>query len=163
TRDELWDRLKYFLGEIIPVAEEAGVIMAAHPDDPPLPTLRGAPRLLYQPELYQKLFDLAPSHNNQPKFWLGTISHMAGSQPDGAVEAYSRQGKIAYVHLRNVRGKVPRYTEVFIDEGDTDMLRVLRLLHQNGYDGVITPDHSPLMSSPAPWHTGFAFALGWIR
>jgi mannonate dehydratase len=53
--------------------------------------------------------------------------------------------------------------EVFIDEGDTDMIRVLRILHRNGYDGAITPDHSPSMTCPAPWHAGFAFALGWIR
>jgi mannonate dehydratase len=163
TREELWGRLEYFLKEIIPVAEEAGVVMAAHPDDPPLPTLRGAPRLLHHPALYQKLFDLVPSPNNQAEFCVGTISEMVDSDPYAAVDNYSRQGKIAYVHLRNVRGKVPRYIEVFVDEGDTDMLRVLRILHQNGFEGVIIPDHSPEMTCPAPWHAGFAFALGYIR
>jgi mannonate dehydratase len=163
TRDELWGRLEYFLKEIVPVAEEAGVILAAHPDDPPLPVLRGAPRLIHQPALYQKLFDLVPSRNNQAEFCVGTISEMAEGDPYEAVETYSREGKIAYVHLRNVRGKVPHYVEVFIDEGDTDMIRVLRILHKNGYQGVITPDHSPSMTCPAPWHAGFAFALGWIR
>ena len=163
TRDELWGRLEYFLKEIVPVAEEAGVVMAAHPDDPPLPTLRGAPRLIYHPRFYQKLFDLVPSPNNQAEFCVGTISEMTDSDPYDAVERYSRQSKIAYVHLRNVRGHVPHYVEVFIDEGDTDMIRVLRLLHQNGYQGVITPDHSPELTCAAPWHAGFAFALGYIR
>ena len=163
SREELWGRLEYFLREILPVAEEAGVVMAAHPDDPPMPTLRGAPRLLYQPGLYQKLFDLVPSQNSQAEFCVGTISEMAEGDTYQAVEQYSQQGKIAYVHLRNVRGKVPHYTEVFIDEGDTDLIRVLRILHQNGYDGMITPDHSPSVDCAAPWHAGFAFALGYIK
>ena len=50
-----------FLDELVPVAEEAGVALAAHPDDPPMPTLRGQPRLVYQPHLYQRLLDLQPS------------------------------------------------------------------------------------------------------
>jgi mannonate dehydratase len=163
TREALWERLEYFLREILPVAEEAGVIMAAHPDDPPMPTLRGAPRLLHHPSHYQTLFDLVPSRNSQAEFCVGTISEMIGSDPYQAVEQYSQQGKIAYIHLRNVRGKVPRYYEVFIDEGDTDMIRVLRILHRNHYEGVITPDHTPNMTCAAPWHAGMAFALGYIK
>jgi mannonate dehydratase len=163
TREEMWGRMEYFLREIIPVAEEAGVVMAAHPDDPPLPTLRGMPRLIYHPSMYQKLFDLIPSRNSQAEFCVGTIAEMAEGDTYEAVDRYSKQGKIAYVHLRNVRGKVPRYYEVFIDEGDTDVIRVLRILHRNGYQGVITPDHTPNMACAAPWHAGFAFALGYIR
>lgn len=163
TREEMWGRLEYFLREMLPVAEEAGVVLAAHPDDPPMPTLRGAPRLLYHPSLYQKLFDLVPSRNSQAEFCVGTIAEMADGDTYGAVEQYSQEGKIAYVHLRNVRGKVPRYYEVFIDEGDTDIMRVLRILHKNNFQGVITPDHSPIMNCPAPWHAGFAFALGYIK
>jgi mannonate dehydratase len=163
TREALWGRLEYFLRELLPVAEEAGVVLAAHPDDPPMPTLRGVPRLIHHPDHYQTLFDLAPSANNQAEFCVGTIAEMAGGDTYAAVDAYSRQGKIAYVHLRNVRGKVPNYIEVFIDEGDTDVLRVLRLLHRNGYDGIITPDHTPMMACAAPWHAGMAFALGYIR
>ena len=72
-------------------------------------------------------------------------------------------GEIAYVHFRNVRGKVPEYHEVFVDEGDVDMVRALRLYHRNGYDGVIIPDHTPQMDCAAPWHAGMAYALGWMR
>jgi mannonate dehydratase len=80
-----------------------------------------------------------------------------------ALDRHSRQGNIAYVHFRNVRGRVPRYHEVFVDEGDLDMLRVVRILHRNGYQGVIIPDHTPEMTCAAPWHAGMAFALGYIR
>ena len=80
-----------------------------------------------------------------------------------AVDTYSRQGKLAYVHLRNVRGKVPFYKETFIDDGDVDVLRVLRILQKNNFTGVIIPDHAPQMSCAAPWHAGMAYALGFLR
>ena len=73
------------------------------------------------------------------------------------------QGKIAYVHFRNVVGKAPNYTESFVDDGDVDMIQSLRIYHQNGYSGVIIPDHTPQMSCAAPWHAGMAFAMGWMK
>ncbi len=163
THDELWRRLADFLRELVPVAEECGVRLAAHPDDPPLPTMRGQPRLVYQPAMYQRLLDLAASPSNALEFCLGTIAEMTEGDVYEAVDRYSRQGKIAYVHLRNVRGKVPTYRETFIDDGDVDMFRVLRILKKNGYDGVLIPDHTPQMTCAAPWHAGMAHALGYMR
>jgi mannonate dehydratase len=163
TSGELWQRLKDFLDAVIPVAEEAGVTLAAHPDDPPMPTVRAQPRLVYQPPLYQKLIDLKPSPRNALEFCVGTLAEMTEGDVYEAVDTYSRQGKLAYVHLRNVRGKVPFYKETFIDEGDVDVLRVLRILKQNRFDGVIIPDHTPQMSCAAPWHAGMAYALGYLR
>lgn len=160
---ELWERAEYFLKNILPVAEEAGVVMAAHPDDPPMPTLRGTARLVYQPRFYQKLFDLVPSRNNQAEFCVGTLAEMSEGDIYETVETYAAMKKVAYVHLRNVRGKVPNYYEVFIDEGDTDILKVLHILARNDYQGVIIPDHAPQMNCPAPWHAGMAFALGYLR
>ncbi|UQZ82398.1 Mannonate dehydratase [Paenibacillus konkukensis] len=162
SAEQLWERLAYFLREIVPAAEQAGVVMAAHPDDPPMPTLRGTARLVYQPDLYQKLLDLVPSASNRLEFCMGTIQEMTESSVYEAIERYSSQNKIGYVHCRNVRGKVPHYSEVFIDEGDIDILRALRLFKQTGYDGVFVPDHTPLMSCGAPWHSGMAYALGHI-
>ena len=75
-----------------------------------------------------------------------------------AIETYTCQGKIAYVHLRNVRGKVPEYYETFIDDGDVDMVRALRLYHENGFDGVLIPDHTPEMTCGAPWRGYAAYA-----
>ena len=163
TQEQLWERLTYFLNELLPVAEDAGVRMAAHPDDPPMPTIRETARLVYQPQIYQKLIDLNPSPASALEFCMGTITEMASGDPYEAVDTYSRQNRIAYVHLRNVRGKVPHYHEVFIDEGDLDVIRVLRILKTNGYTGVIIPDHTPEMSCAAPWHAGMAFALGYIK
>jgi mannonate dehydratase len=163
THDELWRRLQWFLENLLPVAEEADVRLAAHPDDPPMPVVRNTPRLVYQPDMYQRLLDLSPSRCNAMEYCLGTLAEMTEGDLYEATDRYSRTGRIAYVHFRNVRGKVPHYQEVFLDEGDIDMIRVLRILRKNNYDGVLVPDHTPLMTCNAPWHAGMAYAMGFIR
>lgn len=163
SSEQLWARLGEFLHEIIPVAEEAGVRMALHPDDPPMPTIRNTARLVYQPWMYDRVFDIAPSPANAIEFCVGSLAEMTEGDVYEVVDTYSRRRAIGYVHLRNVRGKVPSYREVFIDEGDVDVFRVLRILHANGYDGVIIPDHTPRMTCEASWHAGMAHALGFIK
>ena len=162
SSEELWRRLQRFLEEVIPVAEQAGVRLAAHPDDPPLPTVRQQPRLVYQPRLYQRLIDLVPSKSNALELCVGTLAEMTEGDVYDAIDQYSQQGKIAYLHLRNVVGKVPHYRETFIDDGDVDMVRVLSILERNAFAGVIIPDHTPQMSCAAPWHAGMAHALGFV-
>jgi mannonate dehydratase len=162
SHEELWRRLQRFLSDVLPVAEQSGVRLAAHPDDPPMPTMRRQPRLVYQPQMYQSLLDLAPSPSNALELCVGTMAEMTEGNIYEAVDQYSKQGKIAYLHLRNVAGKVPHYRETFIDEGDVDMLRILAILHYNGFDGVIIPDHSPQMTCSAPWHAGMAHTLGFM-
>src|SRR5215831_5546762 len=76
TPDELWRRFGEFLDETVPVAEDAGVKLALHPDDPPMPTMRGQPRLVYQPELYQRVIDRRPSSANLLEFCLGSLAEM---------------------------------------------------------------------------------------
>ncbi len=161
--DELWDRLQYFLDGILPVAEEAGVTMAAHPDDPPVPYLRNTPRLVYQPHMYQKLIDMNASRANQLEFCLGSIAEMTEGNVYDATETYSKQGRIGYIHFRNVKGKVPNYHEVFVDEGDIDMFRILKILKKNDFDGVLIPDHTPQMTCDAPWYAGMAYAMGYMK
>ena len=162
SHDELWRRLQRFLEEVLPVAERSGVRLAAHPDDPPMPTMRRQPRLVYQPYMYQKLIDLAPSRSNTLELCVGTIAEMTEGDVYNAVDRYSKQGKIAYLHLRNVVGKVPHYRETFIDDGEVDMIRILAILHRNHFDGVVIPDHTPQMTCPAPWHAGMAHTLGFM-
>ncbi len=159
----LWSRWERFIEEVLPVAEQSGVKLALHPDDPPMPTMRGQPRLVYQPHIYQRVIDFKPSPANALEFCLGTLAEMTEGDLYHALDSYSRQKKLAYVHCRNVTGKVPHYKETFIDDGDIDMLRVLRILKKNGFEGVLIPDHTPQMSCSAPWHGGMAFALGYLK
>jgi mannonate dehydratase len=112
--------------------------------------------------MYQRVLDLMPSRNNALELCVGTLAEMTEGDVYDVVDRYSRQNKIAYVHLRNVKGKVPNYLETFIDEGEVDMVRILSILKQNGFDGVIIPDHAPQMSCPAPWHAGMTHTLGYI-
>jgi mannonate dehydratase len=163
THDELWRRLEAFLSEVLPVAEEAGVKLAAHPDDPPTPFIRSQPRLVYQPRFYQKLIDLNPSKSNTLEFCIGSLAEMTEGDIYEVVEHYSRQQRLGYVHFRNVVGKVPTYKETFIDDGDVDMHRVLAILKKNNFDGVLIPDHTPQMACAAPWHSGMAFAMGYMK
>lgn len=161
--EALWDRLERFLREVIPVAEASGVTLAAHPDDPPMPTIRCQPRLVYQPGHYDRLLQACPHPANKLEFCVGSLAEMTEGDIYEVVDHYSRKEAIAYIHLRNVRGKVPYYKESFIDDGDVDMLRVLRILKQNRYMGVLIPDHCPQVSCAAPWHAGMAFALGYMK
>lgn len=161
--EELWRRLEVFLQELVPVAEAAGVRLAAHPDDPPLATVRGQPRLVYQPDMYQRLLDIRPSRNNALEFCLGSLAEMTEGDIYEICERYVKQGDVAYIHFRNVRGKVPNYMETFIDEGDMDMARIIKILRAHHFEGVLIPDHTPQMTCPAPWHAGMAFAMGYMK
>ncbi len=163
SHETLWQRVDSFLNEILPTAEQAGVVLAAHPDDPPLPVLRGQPRLVYQPDMYQRLLNINPSPSNQLEFCIGTLAEMSEGNIYEVVDHYSQQNRVAYIHLRNVRGKVPHYHETFIDDGDVDMIKIIKILKQNHYEGVLIPDHTPQMSCEAPWHSGMAHALGYLK
>jgi mannonate dehydratase len=163
THEQLWSRLHRFLDEVLPVAEQAGVKMALHPDDPPMPFIRGQPRLVYQPHLYQKVIGLNPSRSNQLEYCVGSLAEMTEGDIYEATDSYSQQNRLGYVHLRNVRDKVPHYKETFIDDGEVDILRILAILKKNRFQGVIIPDHAPQMSCAAPWHAGMAFALGYLK
>lgn len=163
SQDELWERWTYFINEILPVAEEYNVQMAAHPDDPPMPKIRGQARLVYQPKYYQKMVDINPSPANCFEFCMGSIQEMQEGNIYNAIEQFAPQNRLAYIHFRNVKGKVPHYTEAFVDEGDIDMISCLQLLKKHNYNGVLIPDHTPQMTCNAPWHAGMAFALGYMK
>lgn len=163
SRQEMWERLRYFLNELLPVAEENGVRLAAHPDDPPVAELRGTARLFYRPAEYERLLEVSASPANCFEFCMGTLQEMQDGDIYELLSRHAAAGRIAYIHFRNVIGKAPHYREAFVDEGDIDMVRALRLLQENNYQGVLIPDHTPEMACKAPWHAGMAFALGYMR
>jgi mannonate dehydratase len=161
TAEEVWDRIAWFLERVIPVAEEAGVKMALHPDDPPVPTLRGETRVLGSLEGLEKLLALVPSDSNCLNFCQGTVAEMGVDVID-AIRSFGSRGKIQHVHFRNVQGAVPRFDESFIDDGDVDMFEALAAYKEVGYTGTIMPDHWPASTDGSPF-TGRAFALGYMK
>lgn len=163
SHEELWQRPEWFLGELVPVAEEAGVRLAAHPDDPPADFLRGTARLVNSPEKYDRLRAIVPSRANALEFCIGSLQEMPGSDIYATTRRFARDDTIAYVHFRNVKGQVPRYQEAFVDDGDIDMTEIVRILRDETFDGVLVPDHVPDIASPSPWHVGFAYTVGFMR
>jgi D-mannonate dehydratase len=165
TVDEpaLWSRLEWFLKELVPVAEEAGVRLAAHPDDPPVERLRGTARLVNSHDKYDRLLSLLKSPANALEFCVGSLAEMKEGDVYETTRRFARRNAIAYVHFRNVRGKVPNYVETFVDDGDVDMARIVRVLHEEGYDGVLVPDHVPELDCAAPWHAGHAYTIGYMK
>ena len=163
--DEMWANFEYFLKAVVPVAEQAGVRIGVHPDDPPISPLAGIPRILRSHDSLQKLCDLVPSNHSGIEFCQGTVAEMPERVVD-AIRKFGRQDKIFYVHFRNVSGTVPKFQETFIDEGHVDMRETMQAYHEIGFDGPFIPDHVPLLSLRPTANAKFAseaYAMGYIR
>lgn len=164
SEEEVWDNLIYFLERIVPVAEEAGVKLAVHPDDPPIPSFMGVARILVSLEALQRVIDAVPSPCNGLGFCQGTIATMAGVDAVEAIRHFGGQGKIFFAHFRNPRGQVPRFDEVFPDEGDTDMFAAVRAYREVGFDGVIRIDHCPgVIGDNERADRSFAYQVGYMK
>ncbi len=137
---EVWERIRYFYERIVPVAEQAKVRLATHPDDPPMACYRGVEQALIGFEGFKKFIDLVPSPYNGLLLCLGCMQE-AGEVVPEVIRYFGERKKIFYVHFRNVTGSVPKYTETFPDEGDGDMFANLKALKEVGYEGYLVPDH----------------------
>jgi mannonate dehydratase len=179
TEEQLWKNLKYFLERVVPVAEEANVKLAMHPDDPPLSPIRGVGRIMRSIENYEKLLDLVPSPVNgialcQGNFTLmtddlpGVIRHFGNYSGSHSGSHSGSQNKIFFVHFRDVRGTPEKFVETFHDDGKTDMLACMRAYRDIGYEGVCRPDHVPTMEGdsndrPSYSSIGRLFAIGYLK
>jgi mannonate dehydratase len=167
TEDQLWANLKYFLECIIPVAEKANVKLAMHPDDPPLSPIRGLGRIMRSVENFQRLLDLVPSPMNGITLCQGNFALMTDDLPS-VIRHFGKQGKIFFVHLRDVRGTPEKFEETFHDDGQTDMLACIRAYREIGFDGVCRPDHVPTMGGDSNEQAGYSsigrlFAIGYLK
>jgi mannonate dehydratase len=163
SAEQVWDNLTYFLERIAPVAEEAGVKVAAHPDDAPIPSFMGVARILSDMESLQRLIDAVPSPAIGLGFCQGTIASMKGVDMIQAIRHFGQQEKIFFAHFRNPRGQVPVFEEVFPDEGDTDMLAAVRAYREVGFDGVIRVDHAPAVIEDPHGERTFAYQVGYFK
>lgn len=162
TEEEFWNNYEYFLREVIPVAEDAGVTMCVHPDDPPVESLGGVPRLFRDPERYERAMDLVDSDNHGIEFCLGCWSEMGVDVPS-VVRRFGERGDIVYVHFRDVRGAVPSFHETFLRDGDFDEYEVVRALLESGFDGVVITDHVPAVAGDTEWgHRARGFTAGYL-
>jgi mannonate dehydratase len=160
SEQEVWDAFARFVEEVVPVAEEAGVKIGLHPDDPPVPVLGGVPRVIRNEAGYRRALELADSPNFGLCLCVGTWAE--GGDATGAdvytmIERFGGEGRIFKVHFRNVDQPLPVFRETFVDDGYVDMYRVLRGLRAANFDGVLLPDHVPGDQT----HT--AYTLGYMR
>jgi mannonate dehydratase len=167
TEEQLWDNLRYFLERVVPVAEAANVKLAMHPDDPPLAPIRGVNRIMRSVENFQRLLDLLPSPMNGITLCQGNFTLMTDDLP-GVIRHFGAQGKIFFVHFRDVRGTPQKFVETFHDDGQTDMVACMQAYKDIGYTGVLRPDHVPTMAGDANDHPAYSslgrlFALGYIQ
>lgn len=167
SEEKIWDNLEYFLKRIMPVAEKANVKMALHPDDPPISPLRGIGRILTSAEAFRRVLRIAPSPVNGIAFCQANFKLM-GEDVESLVREFGGQGKIFFVHLRDVRGTRERFHETFHDNGPTDMAGMLRLYHEVGFRGPIRPDHAPTLAAESNERPGYAMqgkilAIGYMK
>ena len=163
TEDEMWANYRYFIEAVLPVAEESGVTLALHPDDPPLPSLGGVARIFLQIEGFHKALEIGNSPNHGLDFCMGTWSEMGLDQMMEGLTEFATKGKIEYIHFRNIKGTVPKFRECFIDEGDVDLVSVLRELKRLDFMGFLIDDHVPRMIKDTVWgHRSRAYATGYI-
>jgi mannonate dehydratase len=167
SEDRLWESLEYFLRIVVPVAEAWNVQLAMHPDDPPLSPIRHVGRIMRSVGNYQRLLDLVPSPMNGITLCQGNFALMASDLPS-VIKTFGEQGKIFFVHLRDVAGTVDNFVETWHDAGPTDLLGCLRKYRDVGFDGVLRPDHVPTVEGEANANPGYSlygrlYAIGYIR
>jgi mannonate dehydratase len=165
TTEEMWASYDWYLERMLPVCEEAGVRMALHPDDPPVPTLGGVARLFYNFDNFRRAMETHPSPMHGLDFCHGCWSEMrAGEGILEAIDWFGKQGRLCYVHLRDVQGCAEKFTECFLDEGNSDVVAVIKKLKEVGFRGFILDDHVPHLVNDSSWgHRGRAYATGYIR
>lgn len=162
--DDMFANYEHFITAVLPVAEEAGVKLALHPDDPPVPQLGGVARIFRNVEGFKRAMEMGDSPNHGLDFCMGTWTEAGVDVMMESLRTFGRQGKIFYVHFRNVVGELPSFREGFIDEGEADLVAVLRELQNVGFNGFLIDDHVPAMVNDTEWgHRSRAYATGYIR
>jgi mannonate dehydratase len=165
SQEELWENFSYFIKQVAPVAEEAGVRIGIHPDDPPAPVLGGVPRGMFGTfDGYVKAFEIADSPNVGICLCCGTW--MEGGVHTGknvldAVREFAKMDKLWKIHFRNVSSPIPDFVETYVDDGYTDMKQLMRTLVDVDFRGILIADHVPTMVGDSK--TGWAFSIGYIR
>jgi mannonate dehydratase len=167
--DAYWERISYFVKRVIPVAEEYKVKLACHPHDPGMPHdkgYRGVHTVLGSVAGLKKFVELSPSKYHGLNFCQGTVSEMLkkpGEEIYDVIRHFGSRGRIFNVHFRNIRGGFLKFHETFIDDGDVDMLKAMRVYKEVGYDGMMMPDHVPRAANDPKGLYAFSYTFGYIK
>lgn len=145
--EDLWKHLEYFLKEIIPVAEQCDVKMAIHPDDPPWPIF-GLPRIITNEKNLDRFLKLVDSPYNGLTFCTGSLGSGSFNNIVEMVDKYSAQGRIHFMHVRNIKlledGSFEESAH-YSPCGSLDIVEIMKVLCKNGFDGYLRPDHGRMI------------------
>ncbi|NKB68858.1 MAG: TIM barrel protein [Candidatus Latescibacteria bacterium] len=165
SSEEIWDNFAAFIKEVGPVAEEAGVRIGIHPDDPPGLTLDRVPRPIFSSFAgYKRALELADSPNIGMCLCIGCWLEGGPAMGEGVEETiryFGGREKIFKVHYRTVDKPLPHFVETFVDDGYYDMYRAMEALGQVDFDGVLIPDHIPLMGGDH--RVGTAYTIAYMK
>jgi mannonate dehydratase len=174
--EEMWKNITYFLKAIVPVAEQSGVRLALHPNDPPAPLSRGSEQIMGNLAGWKRLIEIVPSTSNGITFDCG-VTRELGEDPVEVCRYFGSRDRINHVHFRNVRVETARekYTEVFLDEGQVDMFAVMKELTRQKYSRLIFPEHPRGLDADREYngfksgypgggaYIGYAYNVGYTR
>ncbi|MBI1941718.1 MAG: mannonate dehydratase [Acidobacteria bacterium] len=169
TLEEMWSNITYFLKAVVPVAEESGLRLALHPNDPPAPLSRGSEQIMGTVEGWKRLIEIVPSPSNGITYDCGVTREM-GENPVEVCRNFGSRDRINHVHFRNVRVRKPyeKYTEVFLDEGEVDMFAVMKELVRQKYPRAIFPEHPRALDADRerpgfnPYYPGGGGYVGYV-
>jgi mannonate dehydratase len=165
TEKELWDNYEYFISRVAPLAQELGIFIGIHPDDPPVPMLGGVPRNIFGTfEGYKQALEIANSPNVGVCLCCGTWlegGELMGMDVVGAVRHFGKMGKLWKIHFRNVSSPVPHFVETFVDNGYMEMWKIMRALREVEFDGVVIGDHFPGMAGGP--RVAVAYTVGYMK
>lgn len=167
SKETMWNNLEYFLKAVVPEAMKAGILLAMHPDDPQVDSIRGISRIMTTANSFRRMHNIYPSVNNGLTMCQGNFSLMGEDIPT-LIRDFSRKGIIHFVHFRNVRGSRMNFVETFHDEGQIDMYEAMKAYIETGFKGPMRPDHVPTMAGDSNEYPGYSalgslYAAGYIR
>ena len=169
SAEQSWERIGYFVKRVMPVAEEHKVRLACHPHDPAMPEpqgFRGVHRVLGSVDGLKRFIALTPSPSHGLNFCQGTVSEMLtkpGEEIYDVIRYFGSRGRIFNVHFRNIKGGFLNFQETFPDNGDVDFIRAIRTYKEVGYDGMLMPDHAPVIAGDTDKQQAFAYCFGYIQ
>ena len=165
--EQLWSAWERFMDVVVPVAEKAGVRLALHPDDPPIPEVRGVGRIMNSVESFERAMAYVESEANAICLCQGNFTLFCDDLP-AVIRQFGRKGQLAFGHFRDVSGTAVDFEETFHDQGMTDKLDAMRAWHEIDFDGVLRPDHVPTLHGESNDDPGYAWlgrlhAIGYLQ
>ena len=168
SAEEIWANYTYFMKAVLPVAEEAGVKLALHPDDPPVAKMNGVAKVLVHYDGYRRAEQIAAGSKNWGlTFCVGTWSEGGremGKDVFEMIRDFGGRGKLLEIHFRNVTAPLPHFVETFPDDGYMDMYEVMKALRRVRFNGMAVPDHVPqLAGDQGLRRAGSAYCIAYMR